>query len=105
MAADRHLGIEVDIGVAETIELVEILMVQNGAEHASEFMQLTRPAVVQAAMRNHGIENVGLAHGNEPVPSARRLPWSNHVSHARYDLRSRKPLQLQGAAIARTIAG
>src|SRR4051812_28998922 len=66
------VGVEVEVVVAQPLELIEILIVIDRAEQAAELAELFPLGLArERAIRNDRIEDVDLAGGNEMVPFAR----------------------------------
>ena len=63
------VGAEIEVVVAQPLELIEILIVIDRAEQAAELAEfLALRLAGERAVRDDGVEDVDLAGGNEMVP-------------------------------------
>jgi len=67
------LGIEVEVVVAQPFELREIFIVIDGGEQAADLAEAVALRLVEAAVVDQGLENVGLANRDEMTPIVGRV--------------------------------
>jgi hypothetical protein len=79
------LGIEVEVGLAQPVELFEIFVVQDGAEHAGQLPEAGLVGFVETALCNEPVDDIGLAQRNDTVALFRRGDFAPafgwHVHH------------------------
>src|SRR5262249_37168173 len=79
------LRIEIEIDLAQPIELFEIFVVQDGAEHPGQLLESGLIGLVKTALRDEPVDDIGLAQRNDPVTLFRRddfaPAFSWHVHH------------------------
>src|SRR4029450_13947645 len=66
------LGIEIEVGLAQPVEFPEILIMQDGAEHASQLPESRLVGFVETALRNQGVDDVRFAQRDDTVALRRR---------------------------------
>jgi hypothetical protein len=87
------VGTEIEVVVAQPLELIEILIVIDRAKQLAELAELLPLRLVfEYAMRDDGIEDVDLAGGNEMVPLASvPIPkFAHHCGNLRCELRNQR---------------
>src|SRR5262249_18985468 len=78
------LGIEVEIGLAQSVELFEIFVVQDGAEHAGQLPESGFVGFVKMGLRDEALDDIRLPERNDTVTrlprggSARGIGWCVH---------------------------
>ncbi len=96
------LGIEVEIGLAQPIELFEIFVVQDGAEHAGELPESRLVGFVKTALCNEPVDDIRLPQRNDTVT---RLPRGELAPGFGKRVHHELPASVMGALFLQTKSG